>query len=75
MKTKCIHVSNVQELSMMVTKATSGEPTDTASCAKGRLRVALKYSSGSKKLSTLVVTGTATITEPAGMTTLVDTLV
>ena len=66
-------ISNIRVVSVMVTKATSGEPTATASCAKGRLRVALKYSSGSTKLSSLVVTGTVTVTEPAEMTTLVDT--
>ena len=60
---------------MMVTKATSGGPTATATGALATLRVALKYSSGSTKLSTLVVTGTVTVTEPAEMTTLVDTLV
>ena len=60
---------------MMVTKATSGEPITTVSGEPGRLRVALKYSSGSTKLSSLVVTGTVTVTEPAEMTTLVDTLV
>ena len=72
-KMKCIHVSNIQVLSMMVTIATSGEPTATPSCPPGRLRVALKYSSGSTKLSSLVATGTVTVTEPAEMTTLVDT--
>ena len=55
-------ILHIQVLSVILTKATSGEATTTSSSAPARLRVALKYSSSSFKLSVRVVTVSVTFT-------------
>ena len=64
---------NIRVVSLIVTKAIFADGSMTTSPgAPGMLRVALKYSSSSTKLSLRVSTETITFTVPAGMTTLKD---
>ena len=65
---------SLRVVSVMVTKATSGEPTTTASGITGRLRVALKYSSSSTNLLVRVVTESVTFTFPVWSDTLKEPL-